>query len=697
MAIFKDTIRTLAGLGTTAALMGGAGGCLGIEYNLHPLTEPESNDYPAEGEAACLPEVVDGYVRVMGAGGEGGTAVELVEWGYRGHRNALMSTAMGAPEDGHGVVLVDFTDRSTGVLDPGTRERVQPFPFGNIARFGEALLAVDVRRGNESGDLDYGYGEEILVGAPGQPAEDQGGQGLLFVYRGVYDPVDLPTRFWERDTTYQPAGVPLSAEFGAAIAAPYDGGPGDYPDWIAVGAPGEDAVYLLEVDRSPTAASRFTEIQVLYPDPGDIGSRFGSALSVGDFDGDGQQDLAVGAPDRPAGGRVYLFSGNPAGCLAGEPLSADWLILESDLAGGYDQFGASMAAGRFFGSETGRVGLVVGVPSEDGLANNAGGICQFRIDPRGSTPWLDKGFGVCHDNPDPEVGSYFGASVAVGDFVPLDNLGSFTGRYARVDEIAVGRPYQDSDTVVDAGVVSIFEPGDDGLDLDAYPAPLTSLLDYSGDQTDGRFGASLARGFVQDTPFEDLVIGAPGAGSASATSHGSLSLTQSVLQSSTFPCSHLSGAYLGEDSVGHEVEASVYWASDELHMSVDVVDEFEPDGVTPAELTFEIRNDEEGDGGLCTLDVADFTGEIRGALELPAADWPCGTVIQTFAIYLGTFVGVDFYLDGSLTYDGVSETFTLYIDETNESFNTLNFFNPGDCHVVGNGFEFVMDTPFGCE
>lgn len=697
MTMFRGTMRTLFGLGTTAALTAGAGGCLGIEYNLHPLTEPESNDYPAEGEAACLPEVEDGFVRVMGAGGEGGTAVELVEWGYRGNNDALMSTAMGAPEDAHGVVLVDFTDRSTGALDPGTRERVQPIPLGNIARFGEALAAVDVRRGSESGDLDIGYGEEILVGAPGQVAEDAGGQGLLFVYRGKYDPVDLPTRFWERDTTYQPSGIPLNAEFGAAIAAPFDGGPGNFPDWIAVGAPGEDAVYILEVDRSPSAAARFTEIQILYPDTFDIGSRFGSALSVADFDDDGNLDLAVGAPDRAAGGRVYLFSGNPAGCLAGEPLTADWRILESDLTGGWDQFGASMAAGHFLGGEQGRVGLVVGVPSEDGLANNSGGICQYRMDAMGSAPWLDVGLARCHDNPDPEAGAYFGASVAVGDFVPLDNLGSYTGRYARVDEIAVGRPYQDSATVVDAGVVSIYEPGDDGIDLDAYPVPLTSLLDYSGDQTDGRFGASLARGFVQDTPFEDLVIGGPGAGPAAATSHGSLTLTKSALQSSTFPCSYLSGAYIGEDSVGHEVEATVYWGADELHMSVDVIDEFEPDGVTPAELTFEIRNDDPGDGSLCTLGVADFTGEVRGALELPAVDWPCGTPIQTFSIFLGEVVGKEYYLDGNLTHDPVSETFTLTIDETNDAFDALNAFNPGDCHVVGNGFEFVMFEPFGCE
>ena len=571
MTMFRDTMRTLTGLGTTAVLAAGAGGCLGMEYNIYPLAEPVVNDYPLVGEAACLPEPEDGFVRVIGAGGEGGTAVELVEWGYRNHEADLMSSAMGAPYSMRGAVLVNFTDRDAGTLDGVFPERITPPPLGNIARFGEALLAVDVREGGESGNLDIGYGEELLVGAPGEVAEDDGGEGLLFVFRGNYDTVDVPSRYWEPDTRYQPPGLPLNAEFGAAIAAPYSAGPGDYPDWIAVGAPGEDAVYVLEVDESTTAASRFGVLQVLRPDPGYAGTRFGAALAVADLDGDGRHDLAVGAPDDVTGGHVFVFSGNPAGCgpvMIGQPLSAVGLHLASDLTGGADEFGAALAVGKIFGGAMTRRGLVVGVPGEDGVASNSGGVCQFRIDTDAAAcPRLFEGFIRCDDNPVPEVGASFGAALSVGDFVPLDNLGSYAGRYAKVD----------------------------------------------------------------------------------------------------------------------------------------VVDEYEADGVTEAELTFEIRNDD--DDALCTLAAADFTGEIRGALQLPAVDWPVGTPEQDFSIYLTTVVGVDFYLDGTLSHDG-ADTFTLVLDETNIAFSTLNAFNPGDCHVVypleadgspGDGFDFVMFEPFGCE
>ena len=661
-------------------------------HNIHPLAEPVVNEYPLVGEVACLPEVIDGYVRGIGAGGEGGTAVELVEWGYAGDNDALMSSALGAPQDGSGVVLVNFTDRDDGVLDGVLPERIQPPPFGNVARFGEALLAADVLSGAQSGNLDMGYGEELLIGAPGMVAEDNGGEGVLFAYRGNWDTIDIPTRYWERDTRYQPPGLPMNAEFGAAIAAPFDGGPGNFPDWIAVGAPGEDAVYLLDVHRNPAAASRFSVLQVIRPDPGHIGTRFGSALAVADLDGDGRQDLAVGAPDDSSGGSVFVFSGNPAGCgpvWVGQTLSTAAIHLESDLYGATDLFGHALAVGRIFGDDQSRLGLVVGVPGEDGSVANAGAICQFRIDTDAAAcPKLAEGFIRCHDNPDAEADAYFGAALAVGDFVPLDNLGSFTGHYARVDEIAVGSPYQSSDTVTDSGVVSVFEPVGDGLDLDAYPDPLTSLLDYNGDQTDGAFGASLARGFVQDTPFEDLVIGAPGTGPVTASAHGSLTLTKAALQGSSFPCSNLSGTYLGYDSLGQALEGRVFWAADELHFELGL----HPDEV--GEMTLEVRDE---DGNFCTYGD-DFDGQFLGELDLPAVAWTCGTSTTSFSVQINE--GPDLFLEGTLSHDGAS-TFDLKIDESGALFTALNLVNlTTTCAILGNegaGFSFTQDEAFGCE
>jgi len=48
----------------------------------------------------------------------------------------------------------------------------------------------------------------------------------------------------------------------------------------------------------------------------DAGGRAGSSVALGDCNGDGFDDLAVGAPEAPRGGRVYLFNGSSAGLPA---------------------------------------------------------------------------------------------------------------------------------------------------------------------------------------------------------------------------------------------------------------------------------------------------------------------------------------------------------------------------------------------
>ncbi|XP_076049234.1 integrin alpha-8-like [Oratosquilla oratoria] len=71
------------------------------------------------------------------------------------------------------------------------------------------------------------------------------------------------------------------------------------------------------------------------------GSRFGSAIAaVGDLDGDGFTDIAVGAPYRTGGGAVYLYYGSGRG-LAKYPTQ----IIEAEVVGGppWRSFGFSLA------------------------------------------------------------------------------------------------------------------------------------------------------------------------------------------------------------------------------------------------------------------------------------------------------------------------------------------------------------------
>jgi len=119
---------------------------------------------------------------------------------------------------------------------------------------------------------------------------------------------------------------------------------------LAVGAPGrsngDGAVFLYK-----GTASGKVLWKILTPDPPQAGQRFGSALAGGDFDGDGFQDLAVGAPLASVGGKhgagkVFVFR------IRGNRQREQTEVLTKPGADGavevLDRFGAALLAGRFF-------------------------------------------------------------------------------------------------------------------------------------------------------------------------------------------------------------------------------------------------------------------------------------------------------------------------------------------------------------
>jgi hypothetical protein len=173
-------------------------------------------------------------------------------------------------------------------------EDPQPVEGGAFGSFGSMSPAV--------GDLAGSPVPDSVIGA-------SSGAGTAIAFNGdPASPSALASLF---------APAPTSGdEFGFSIAG-FGNIAGDAPGEIAIGAPGRRSLYVMSV-----CAQQFLRT---ISDPVDQGgSRFGATVApVGDSNGDGFIDFAVGAPGydsatAAASGRVYLFlSTGPASAFAG--------------------------------------------------------------------------------------------------------------------------------------------------------------------------------------------------------------------------------------------------------------------------------------------------------------------------------------------------------------------------------------------
>jgi len=181
---------------------------------------------------------------------------------------------------------------------------------------------------------------------------------------------------------------------------------------------------------------------------------FGWALSVGDFNNDGYDDLAIGVRYEDIGtignaGAVNVLYGSSTGLQADSPDDQVWHqnkpgVREACESGDY--FGYSLGVGDFFND--GYDDLAIGVPYESIGTIDAGAVNVLY----GSSAGLQA------DSPDDQLwhqnkpgvkgvcGYYehFGAALAFGDF-NNDNY----------DDLAIGVPYEDIGTIERAGAVNI--------------------------------------------------------------------------------------------------------------------------------------------------------------------------------------------------------------------------------------------------
>jgi extracellular elastinolytic metalloproteinase len=231
--------------------------------------------------------------------------------------------------------------------------------------------------------------------------------------------------------------------------------------------------------------------------------RFGAAVTAGDFNGDGYDDLAIGAPGDAAGavanaGSVTILRGS-AGGITG---SGSVQITQNsgsvpDTAEAADGFGSALAAANMGG--TSQDDLAIGVPGENsgagavnvlsgsatGLSTTSGALEFFQANAAGAT----------------EAGDGFGSSLAAGDL----------GKTATSD-LAIGAPGEDNPSAADSGAVSVLYSSASGLAGTGAQTIVQSTASVPGNDVAGdQLGFAVAIGDVTGSGTTgDLAAGMPG-------------------------------------------------------------------------------------------------------------------------------------------------------------------------------------------
>jgi hypothetical protein len=178
------------------------------------------------------------------------------------------------------------------------------------AQFGSCVAGV--------GDLDGDGHGDLGIAAHFFTAGTDTGAGALFLYAGAMPPGSPP---WLRLD-----GLSANEHFGESFAGGADIDGDGRPD-LVVGAPLRDSGLLraagaVDVFRSPPppGGTRWT---TLHGEAAD--DWFGQSVAIGDLDGDGKAEIIVGAPynDRngSAAGAVFIYRGGT------QPPAAPWKIL----------------------------------------------------------------------------------------------------------------------------------------------------------------------------------------------------------------------------------------------------------------------------------------------------------------------------------------------------------------------------------
>ncbi|MCG8590280.1 MAG: FG-GAP-like repeat-containing protein, partial [Proteobacteria bacterium] len=351
--------------------------------------------------------------------------------------------------------------------------------------FGDVLAA---------GDFDGDGYDDLAVGTPREDWGSIANAGVVQIYRGGPDGLQTPGAGYFVAALLG-GTIESAGRFGHALASG-DFDADGYAD-LAIGSPYENgqtgAVYALRGGPSglgPATPSRFTQTDTLGGNASFFGGSeeieaFGWSLAAGDFDGDGDDDLAVGVPFEscefcfPAVnyvGVVDIVRGGPGGLAPG----VDSLVLyqsTGELLETGDYFGLAVAAGDFDGD--GFADLAAAAPGDSEGSLSQVGVVSVR---RGGSGGLSGAWS--HYRPS-SLGwpasehARFGSALAAGRFDGDPEA-----------DLAVSASKAPAGGVVQAGRVGVLWGGATGL----ATASEVSLTEVSPRNHHDRFGRALAAG-----------------------------------------------------------------------------------------------------------------------------------------------------------------------------------------------------------